>query len=193
MKYILAVIILTLAFAGSAVGQTKAADAKPTYKQTSEWIAAKLADEGGFSFSTGSGEAVVASSESYSDISMEGCSLRFTGTLSSASTFDPPDRFISKTTIPLSKVASVEVYDIKIDGSEPYQGVLIKTVADDITSKLTQEKNGKTIISDTDQPRRAKDTIALGKSPEPNIASRMQKALTHVVDLCKQSPSREVF
>lgn len=174
-----------------AHGQTKAADPSPTLKETSEWVATKIIAEGGFTITIDS--RVV--SDVYKDVSIENGHLRFTSVNSDNGTpgYFPPSRMIQTFDVPLDKVTYIEVYEIKSASITSGQGVRIITAGKDISSRLTQEKNGKTISENAEWPAQNSVTVALTHAPEPDIAPRMQKALNHAVELCKQSPPKEAF
>lgn len=177
MKRAITAIAITLALASSSFAQ------EPTYEQTQKWVVDKI--------STNAGTQIPGSmSESYEQVTMDGCLLTYT-----TNTFYPSlDGKSNQLTavVPLAKVSTVEL-KVFPAGVIPAQ-YQVRLHVDEAFSVTTVEKDGKgNVINKSAELFRGNTSIVFSKSSatDADMAARMQKALSHAVDLCKRNPPKE--
>jgi hypothetical protein len=192
MKRAFAAITLTLTLALSAFAQTKPAPPAPSYEQTQKWVVAKIIVDGGFNITA-------AVSHTYDGVSMDDCILTFTEIDVMSLAFQPTETTEAAFVIPLNKVTSVDVTEFHSELVQAqtsvntfYVGITIagKEAMETFTTKDDKEK----VVSRTSHPT-DRSSIAFGKSiaTDKDLANRMQKALSHAVDLCTKAPAKEAF
>lgn len=193
-------ILVTVAFAQ-----------QPTYEQTSKWIISKIIDNAGHSIKFPGNPPYVQpfyTNSAFEQVSMDDCSFKFTEVgFNSEMQFSGSvnSRYPSRVTnylvsIPLQKVSRVKQGGHLLQRDKDQHVVMdeydlyVFTSVPAISIKKT-EKSGDQILSQKLLPATDSYTIAFGRSPANNedVAIRMEKAITHAVDLCTKSKDKEPF
>ena|SRR5436309_2885388 len=155
----------------------------PTYEQTQKWIESKISEAGKvWKSAVGDSDNTIFS---YEKVSMNNCRLLYTEVQFMHGGGYIPDRTIkSEWNVPLNKISDITVKHVQV-----------KALADDweirfaapVTGKETRTDRG--IVGETTKNiELPSGSIAFGRSPntDEDTANRMQKALSHAVDLCKK-------
>lgn len=178
------IVILSACFAQD---QTQ----EPTYEQTQKWIVSKLSEGGYTRVST-----ITHDTSSYDKISMDDCRLLYTDTeFYAISSEVPSGTLTSETTtstavsIPLEKVSDIAVKHFTTVGNEWYVGFKAPILA-----KKTITKRG-VVGAEIKNYNSDGGGFIFARSPttDEDTAHRMQRALSHAVDLCKKMKEKEPF
>ncbi len=179
MNKTIAAIAITLALAGSAFAQ------EPTYEQTQKWVVERISTNAGTQIPN-------VISESYEQVSMAGCLLTYTTNTFYPSLDGKSNQITSA--VPLAKISTVELRVIPASTiPAQYQ---VRLHVDEAFAVTTVEKDGKgNVINKSAELYHGVTAIVFTKSSatDADMAARMQKALSHAVDLCKKNPPKEVF
>lgn len=190
MRLRLAVAMLLATSAG--------AQDKPTMEQTANWLATKIAEEGGGTSTiktTGAMPDESTDISAYRDVAIQDCKLTYTIITNETSTSGKSHRK-SVMTVPLAKVREDDVKVVHVPPVQPNSPLEMRgerwnvgigtPVLDGITTETPEGTAG------ADKVRvfhNVHDAIYFGKSPstDEDTANRVQKALKYVVSLCRDA------
>ena len=143
---------------------------EPTYDQTRDWIVATISQSAGYTHD--------AATVTYKDVSMDGCQLRFTTSISAAGSTET-DTFL----VPLDSVKRI----LWGTASNPQRGYVILTAEAPIsfTRQLIRR-----VVDAQVKTTNAATTIAYLEFGKPgadyaDLASRMRAAILQAADLCQ--------
>jgi hypothetical protein len=182
MKLFALFVIVALA-ASFAQDQTQ----EPTYEQTQKWIVSKLS-EGGYTHNYNDS----ATTGSYEKISMDDCKLFYTNVEFLPGGGYIPDKTIKyETVVPLDKVSDIFAKHIVDPRSIDEWDVLFKAP---ITGRMVTTKRG-VVGEEMKNFTEGAARLIFGRSPatDEDTATRMNKAFTHAVVLCKKMKEKEPF